>query len=209
MFLGPWEQGGEWSDSGINGVARWLNRVWEVARRDPRQLDERPSDPDAQRELDRAVHKTVRRVSGDIKRFKFNTALAALMELTNTLTQEYGRMSVGADTWSNAVEKLLLLMSPLAPHVAEELWEAAGHPYSIHQQPWPHWDEELAADEVVTLVVQVNGRLRDRIEAPVHVTEEEARQAALGSERVRAHTAGKTIARVIYVPGKLVNIVAR
>ncbi len=209
MFIGPWEQGGEWSDSGINGVARWLNRVWEVARRDPRQLDERPSDPDAQRELDRAVHKTVRRVSGDIERFKFNTALAALMELTNTLTQEYGRMSVGADTWSNAVEKLLLLMSPLAPHVAEELWEAAGHPYSIHQQPWPHWDEELAADEVVTLVVQVNGRLRDRIEAPVHVTEEEAREAALGSERVRAHTAGKTIARVIYVPGKLVNIVAR
>ncbi len=209
MFLGPWDQGGEWSDAGINGMARWINRVWEMARRNPAELDARPEDEDAVRDLDRQVHKTLRRVTGDLERFKFNTALAALMELSNTMNRAWERGGIGAATWSDAVEKLLLLMAPLAPHVTEELWEHTGRAYSIHSRSLPRWDPVLAADETVTLVVQVNGRLRDRIDVPVSITEEDANKLALGSSRVQTHIEGKTISRVIYVPRKLVNIVAR
>ena len=209
MFLGPWDQGGDWSDTGLNGVVRWLNRVWELVDRDTSARKSHPPDEDERRELDRLVHKTIRRVIDDMERFKFNTALAALMEYTNGLNQVWESRGVVADAWHNAIEKLLVLMAPMAPHVAEELWERTGHQYSVHSQPLPEWDPELAADEVITLVVQVNGRLRDRIEVPVSITEDEAKELALGSSRVQPHIEGKDIARTIYVPGKLVNIVAR
>ena len=209
MFLGPWDQGGDWSDSGINGMSRWMNRVWELAQRDARQLDDYPVDSAAVRDMQRAVHKTIRRVSDDLDRFKFNTALAALMEYTNTLNQVWQGRGVDSEAWNDAVGRLLAMLAPMAPHIAEELWERAGLGYSVHNQRWPEWDAELAADELVTLVVQVNGRLRDRIEVPVSITEDEAKKLALDSDRARPHIQGKEIARVIYVPGKLVNIVAR
>ncbi len=209
MFLGPWDQGGDWSDTGLNGIARWMNRVWELTERDRAGLDGMPADEDAVRELRRAVHKTVRKVTEDIERFKFNTALAALMELSNTLGHAWERGGVDLPTWNDAVEKLLLLMAPMAPHVTEELWERTGHDYSIHNQTLPRWDEAMAADETITLVVQVNGRLRDRVEAPVGVSEEEAKKLALESDGAGRHLEGKEIAKVIYVPGRLVNIVVR
>ena len=208
MFLGPWDQGGEWSDSGINGVARWLNRVWELAQRDSRILDV-PEDADTARDVTRLIHQTVRKVTEDVERFKFNTALAALMEYTNTLNQVWERKNVAGGLWDEAVERLLVLMAPIAPHVSEELWERTGHGTSVHSQSWPKWDPELAAREVVTLVVQVDGRVRDRIEVPASISEDEAQQTALESSNVQRHTEGKDIARVIYVPGKLVNIVTR
>ena len=208
MFLGPWDQGGEWSDSGINGMARWMNRVWELAQRDARALDGLPQDTDALRDMSRTVHKTIRRVVSDIERFKFNTALAALMEFSNTLNRVWERKGIDSGGWNDAVEKMLLLLAPMAPHISEELWERTGHAFSIHDQTLPQWDPALAADEVFTLVVQVNGRLRDRIEVPVSITEEEARNVALESAGAQQHISGKAVARVIYVPGKLVNIVA-
>ena len=207
MFLGPWDQGGDWSDTGLNGVTRWMNRVWELAQRDARTLDDSVHDSEAARDFSRAVHKTVRRVVEDVERFKFNTALAALMELTNSMNQAWESKGIDSGGWSDAVEKLLLLMAPLAPHISEELWERTGHAYSVHSQTLPEWDAALAADEVFTLVVQVNGRLRDRIEAPLSITEAEATELALASEHAQRHIDGKTVARVIYVPGKLVNIV--
>jgi leucyl-tRNA synthetase len=188
-------------------MARWMNRVWELAQRDTRVLDDSPSDDKAVRDLQRLVHQTVRRAGDDLERFKFNTALAALMEYTNSLNQTWERKGISSDGWSEAIEKLLLMMAPMAPHMAEELWERTGHGYSVHGQSWPEWDRALAADEVFTLVVQVNGRLRDRIDLPVSATEDEARSAALESQRVAPHIEGKDIARVIYVPTKLVNIV--
>ena len=209
MFLGPWDQGGDWSDSGINGISRWMNRVWELVQWDATLLDEHPVEQAAVRDLQRAVHKTIRRVSDDLERFKFNTALAALMEYSNTLSQVWQGRGVDSAAWNDAVGGLLVMMAPMAPHITEELWEMAGHEYSVHNQPWPAWDAELAADELVTLVVQVNGRLRDRIEVPASITEDEAKGIALESDRARPHFEGKDIARVIYVPGKLVNIVAR
>ena len=209
MFIGPWDQGGSWSESGINGVSRWLNRLWELAQRDPGELDAGPVDENAAADLRRSVHKTIRRVVDYLERFKFNTAIASLMELSNTMNAAWADGGITSDAWSEAVESLLVLLAPMAPHVTEELWERTGRPFSIHDRLLPEWDPALAADETVTLVVQVNGRLRDRIELPVPLTEEDASAAALDSPRVQTHTAGKNVVKVVYVPGKLVNIVAK
>ena len=208
MFMGPWERGGDWGDGGINGVARWTNRVWDICNRDSRILDDLPTDADAVRNLRRDLHKTIRRVGEDIESFKFNTAIAAMMEFSNTLNQAWDRKDVGADVWDESLKNLVLMMSPITPFLSEELWERIGHPYSVHQQNWPTWDPELAADEMITLVVQVNGRLRDRIKVPADISEQDAREKALASARVKAHTDGKTVRRVVYVPGRLVNVVA-
>ena len=209
MFLGPWDQGGTWSDSGINGTSRWMNRVWDVATRDAKQLDDYPRDANAVRDMQRLMHKTIRRVGEDLERFKFNTALAGLMEYTNALGQIWEVKGVHSEHWAEAISNLLTLMAPLAPHVSEELWEQTGHKGSVHAISWPEWDEGLAADEVITLVVQVNGRVRDKLEVPVSIDEDAAKAAALDSHRVAPHIDGKDIARVVYVPGKLVNVVAR
>ena len=208
MFMGPWERGGDWSDGGINGVARWTNRVWDICNRDHRILDDLPTDADAARNLRRDLHKTIRRVGEDIESFKFNTAIAAMMEFSNALNQAWERKDVDSEVWNESVKALALMMSPITPFLAEEIWERLGHPYSVHQRDWPAWDPDLAADEMITLVVQVNGRLRDRIEVPADISEPDAREKALASARVKARTDGKTIRRVIYVPGRLVNVVA-
>jgi leucyl-tRNA synthetase len=129
------------------------------------------------------------------------------MELVNHLSKVWAEASVDSGTWRECVEKFLLVLAPIAPHIAEELWERTGHQYSVHQQPFPQWDEELAAEETITLVVQVNGRVRDRIEVPVDIDEATAQEVALASSKVRAYTDGKTLNKAIYVPGRLVNVV--
>ncbi len=208
LFLGPWEGGGDWSDTGINGAARWMNRVWDLCQRDVSVLPDRDAPDD--RETTRLLHQTIRRVTTDLERFKFNTALAALMELTNALSPAYDRATVSRGLWREAVRDLLLLLAPMAPHVTEELWERIGAPYSIHTQLLPAWDDALAAVEEATLVVQVNGKLRDRLTVPAGIAGEEAKRLALESPRVRAHTDGKQVAHVVYVPGRwLVNVVVK
>ncbi|MBF8267840.1 MAG: leucyl-tRNA synthetase [Dehalococcoidia bacterium] len=207
MFLGPWDQGGEWSDAGINGMARWLNRVWDLTHRDAAALSQRPTDAEATRSLVRITHKTVRKVEEDMERFKFNTALAAMMELTNHMGRAWDEGGVEPVAWGDAIDKLLLLLAPIAPHVTEELWERTGHAYSIHSQSLPTWDGELARDEEITLVVQVNGRVRDRIQVAAGIGEEEAKGLALESQRVQPYLDGKEIRQVIYVRGRLVNVV--
>ena len=209
MFLGPWDQGGDWSDSGIGGMSRWLGRLWALCMLDIDDLRDSPADPAAVRDLNRIVHKTIRSVTDDLDAFKFNTSIAALMKLTNSMTEAFEEENVDGETWRGAVDNLLLMLAPMAPHISEELWERVGNPYSVHTQAWPSWDPELAADEVITLVVQVNGKVRDKIEAPAGITEDAAKQMALASSRVLSHTEGKAVARVIYVPGRLVNVVAR
>ena len=145
----------------------------------------------------------------DIDKFKYNTAVASLMEYTNFLSRIWERRSVDAKIWQDAIGKLLVLLAPIAPHISEELWEQTGRAYSVHNQRLPEWNPELAADEVVTMVVQVNGRLRDRIEVSVGITEEAAKELALGSERVKSYIEGMAISNVVYVPSKLVNVVAK
>ncbi|MBI4284395.1 MAG: leucine--tRNA ligase [Chloroflexi bacterium] len=219
MFLGPWEQGGEWDDSGISGVSRWMDRIWSLVL-EPYQmkmgasLTERLVEcgttyESTCRDLKRATHQTIRKVTEDIEKIKFNTMIAALMEYSNYLSRVKEMAIVEESEWREAVDTLLLLLAPTAPHVTEELWERTGHSYSIHNQPWPKWDEALVKEEEITLVVQVNGKLRDRITVPASITEAEARQLALDSPKVKTHLAGKDIANIIYVPKRLVNVVVR
>ncbi|HCP23066.1 MAG TPA: leucine--tRNA ligase, partial [Dehalococcoidia bacterium] len=207
MFIGPWDQGGPWSDVGINGTARWLNRVWDIAVRDAKHLEDSPADETAVRDTSRLLHQTVRKCYADLDRFKFNTAIASLMELTNHLNKVWADATIDAATWRECTEKLLLMLAPMAPHMTEELWEMNGHPYSIHQQDFPTWDEDLAAEDVITLVVQVNGKVRDKLEVPAGIEETEAKELALASPRVQSHVEGNTVAKTVYVPGRLVNVV--
>ena len=207
MFIGPWDQGGPWSDVGINGVARWLNRVWALVERNPADLESSPTDQQVVRDTLRVLHQTVRKCHGDLDRFKFNTAIAALMELVNHLSKVWAEASVDPDTWRECIEKFLLMLAPIAPHISEELWERTGHAYSIHQQSYPQWDDDLAADDTITLVVQVNGKVRDRIEVPANIDEPTAQELALASAKVQPYTDGKVVNKAIYVPGRLVNVV--
>jgi leucyl-tRNA synthetase len=204
MFFARWDMGAPWNNSGIEGVARWVRRAWTLAT-EPASAG-RP-DPDALRQLRRKVHQTLRQVTHDFETFEFNTIVSALMELLNEMYR-LREQGVGETIeWVEAVDIYLRMMAPVTPHVAEELWARLGKPYSIHNQPWPAVDEEAAAEDQVTLVVQINGKLRDRILLPVGLSEEEARQSALASEAVQKHLAGATPRKVILVPGKLVNIV--
>jgi leucyl-tRNA synthetase len=168
---------------------------------------------DRLKSLRRKLHQTIRKVDGDIENFRFNTAVAALMELTNELSglrnELLDRMPDVEEQRliSECVEVLPLLLSPVAPHLAEEMWELLGHAMSIYREAWPIVDESAAAEEMVTVVVQVNGRLRDRLTVPVETTEAEIERLALGSERIAAEIAGRSVRKVIIVPGKLVNVV--
>jgi leucyl-tRNA synthetase len=208
MFIGPWEQGGEWNDAGISGMSRWLNRVWNLVTSEYNNNEGKVSQP-PERALSRLVHQTIRKVSQDMERLRFNTMLAALMEFTNYLTRVRDEGTVSPSAWQGAIDTLLLLLAPTTPHLAEELWQQRGHDYSIHNQKWPKWDEALAKEEEITLVVQVNGKLRDRIMVPASITEDEAKEKARASQKVKVHLEGKKVVKVIYVPQKLVNLVVR
>ncbi|MBI3910415.1 MAG: leucine--tRNA ligase [Armatimonadetes bacterium] len=205
MFIGPWDQGGPWDARGFEGVVRFLNRVWTVVT-DPQPASGSPSETE-ERELRRAVHRTIKKVTGDLERFAFNTMVAALMEFVNALMKARGTALAGSGTYREATRALTLMLAPGAPHLAEELWERLGQPFSVHQQAWPTWDEALAAPAEIEIAVQVNGKVRDRITVAVDAPEAEVTAAALASERVQAQLQGRPPRKVIYVPGRLVNIV--
>ena len=206
MFIGPWDQGGSWSATGIQGVVRWLNRVWTLVLEEPAYGQE---DAESVRQMRRWTHRTLRRVTDDLDDFRFNTMIAALMEYANYLARAREAGPVDRDAWDEALRHLIIMLAPSVPHIAEELWERTGRPYSVHAQRWPQADAELARSETYTLVVQVNGKLRDRFEVPVDIGEAQAKELALASEKVKAHTEGRTIDRVLFVPRRLVNIVVR
>lgn len=210
MFIGPWDEGGPWNTRGIEGIYRFLSRVWAVA------TDPGPDSPEAvtdlagaERDLQRIMHKTIRKVTDDMEAFRFNTMIAALMEYNNYLVKAKQTALTHSPVWRQAIETLVLMVAPSCPHVAEELWQRLGKPYSVHQQQWPAWDAELARDEVVEVAVQVNGRLRDKIEVSPDAPEEEVQALALASAGAQRHTEGKQVVRVIYAPGRLVNIVVK
>jgi leucyl-tRNA synthetase len=212
MFIGPWDQGGPWSPTGIDGIQRWLGRVWGVAQ--PTTLragdagDALPGDPaELDRALRRAMHTTIAEVTEDYETFHFNTAIAKLMGLTNAIIHARDAGHEGVVAYTDAVDTLLLLLAPLAPHTAEELWERRGHPYSVHQQSWPVADPALAASDTLELPVQVDGKLRDRLVVTADTPAEEIERLALASEHVQRYLQGRDPRRVIQIPGKLVNVV--
>ncbi|MFZ0545679.1 MAG: leucine--tRNA ligase [Candidatus Promineifilaceae bacterium] len=204
MFFARWEQGGPWNYDGIKGPQRLLYDVWDVATHDyqPKKVDD-----SADRALHRKTHQTIRKVTEDMESFSFNTAVAAIMELRNTITDAQKAANVTNENWDEAVDSLLLLLAPISPHITEELWEQRGRPYSIHQQSWPTWDEEAVKEESIELVVQVNGKVRDKLEVPVGTPDETLKQLALASEKAQGWMEGKEPRKVIVVRGRLVNIV--
>lgn len=204
-FISDFEVTVPWSTQGVPGVRRWLDRVWRITLA-PEENRGQPAEY-SERQLLRITHQSIQRVERDILEFKFNTIIAALMEFTNELYRARDAGLAGTDAWNDAIRTLLLLSAPVAPHMTEELWERCGYPYSIHQQSWPVADEELAAEDVATIVVQVNGKVRDKFEVAVDAGEDALRTQAMECERVQSFIQGREIRKVIVVPGKLVNIV--
>jgi leucyl-tRNA synthetase len=197
LFIGPWNEGGSFSDAGIVGIERFLQRVWRLVigrhRSGAGGVDLRP--------LDRAVA-----VVGDqLDHMKFNTAIASLMVLTNWAGREQGRLS--DDEWQRVCRTLIVVLAPFAPHLAEELWARVGGPYSVHQQPWPAYNPEALVREEVTLVIQVDGMMRDRMQVPTGTDREQAVERALARENVRRHLGSGKPKNVIFVPDRLINFV--
>ena len=208
MFIGPWEQGGPWNPRAIEGVQRFLQRVWSLIIDAPRSTNDAEPTVKQIAALRRSTHQTIIKVTDDYENFKFNTMIAALMGFSNTLVEAKKTAVFGTEAWDEAIASLLLLMAPAMPHISEELWSRLAKPYSIHTQAWPVGDPELAKEDVVEIAIQVMGKVRDRIEVPADADKARLEEAALASERVQKWIEGKTIRKVIVVPGRMVNIVA-
>jgi leucyl-tRNA synthetase len=207
MFIAPWAEGGVWQERGIDGTRRFLARVHYLATRTYPTSPVEAGAAEAERELLRLAHRTIKRSTDYLENFKFNTYVAGLMELANAL-QAASRTDVQkTHGYKFAIDSLLLLLAPAAPHLAEEMWMTTGHGYSIHQQPWPSYDAGLEAAEEFELVVQVNGKVRERLQLPVGLEEDRVRELVFARPRVAELLAGKSPRNVIYVPGKLISIV--
>ncbi len=193
MFLGPYEEGGDFRDEGIAGIRRFLDGVWRFVRE---------FDPAAQAGSDllRATHRAIKKVQDDMEHLRYNTAIAALMTLSNDI-----RRQGPPDRW--VLESLLIMLAAFAPHISEELWEALRHPTTIFDARWPAFDPAMTIDEVAVIVVQVNGKVRGRVEVPRDASEDSIVTAALADPAVQAHIDGKPIRRHVVVPGRLVNLV--
>jgi leucyl-tRNA synthetase len=192
MFLGPFEEGGDFRDRGISGVKRFLDRLWKSAHE---ASDEGTPDPEVRRKL----HQTIRKVGDDIGRLSYNTAIAAMMEYVNTMRA--GERTPRLDE----VKPLVQLVSPFAPHVAEELWQMLGGTTSVFDAGWPSYDPALVAEDRLTMAVQVNGKTRGTISVPKGATQDEAMAAAMADANIAKFVTGP-VKKVIFVPGRMVNI---
>jgi leucyl-tRNA synthetase len=163
--------------------------------------------PQVLKVLRRKVHQTLRNVTRDFETFEFNTIVSSLMELMNEMYKAREAGAAGTPEWDEALDLYLRMTAPVTPHIAEELWESLGKPYSIHQQPWPAFDPAAAVEDQIILVVQVNGKVRDRIDVPVGISDADAKAAALSSEAVQKYLEGNPPKKIVVVPGKLVSIV--
>jgi leucyl-tRNA synthetase len=216
LFASPPERDLEWSDQGVEGCHRFLNRVWRLIVdlvKWQEQTDAVGTTLNARdEELRYKVHYTIRKVTEDIeKRFNFNTAISAIMELVNAMHQyrDAAGKKMNPEVVKESLEALITLLAPFAPHIAEELWESTGHQGSVHLQPWLTWDEEALKRTEIEMVVQVNGKVRDKILVPVEISKDELEEMALSLARVRETIGKKQVVKVVTVPNKLVNIVVK
>jgi len=193
MFMGPFDQAIAWNTQGLKGVSRFLEKTWKFVL-------ECKNEKSGQKAVN-LINKLNKKIDSDLEAVKFNTVMSSFMEFVN-----FGLDNKG-EAGKDSAEKLLLLLAPFAPHVSEELWHQLGHNDSIHNQAWPKYDDEAVKEENSVLIVQVNGRVRDKIEVQKDTSEEEIKKLTLSSESVKKWTAGKEIKKVIFVPGKLINIV--
>ncbi len=217
MFVVPFEDTVQWSDEGIRGCVRFLGRVWRLVARhaegfSPQGWRDAVGDCSGRDlELRRKTHQTIAKFSADMEDFRFNTAVAALMEWVNAMYEVSNALPEGqrSPALDEALEHLPLLLSPLAPHIADEMWEGLGQEGFLYRHPWPQADAALAAADMVTIVVQVNGKVRDRLQVPAHADMAVVQEQAQALPGVQKHIKGKQVVKVITVPGKLVNVVVR
>lgn len=191
-FMGPYDQGGPWHPKGIVGVFRFLQKVWHLKEKIKKDFKNE--------KIEKLLHKTIKKVGDDIENFRFNTAISSLMILVNEMLKE-------KEISQEHFETLLLLLAPFAPHLTEELWFQLGNEYSIHNQKWPKYDEKMIKEKMITLIIQINGKLRDKIEVEADISEEKAKNLTLMREKVKRWIGGKEIKKVIFIPRKLINIV--
>ncbi|MBI2009204.1 leucine--tRNA ligase [Candidatus Saccharibacteria bacterium] len=216
LFIGPWNQSAAWSVEGLGGTYRFLQRTWTLIQE---FLDEAKSkkqkaksighNAELETQIMRTVHKTIKKVSQDMQELGFNTSIAALMEYVNNLYKLKSKhnFTLASEAWKDALIALTQLLAPFAPHITEELWAELGQSGSVHVSNWPAWNEELVKEELITIAVQINGKVRAELLLPADVTEEEAIKAAKNDEKVAKNLAGKKVKKAIYVPGRLVSLV--
>jgi leucyl-tRNA synthetase len=219
LFASPPERDLEWSDQGVEGCYRFLNRVWRIVNDFKDTCANCGSDYDntslseQDKQLRFVVHNTIKRVTSDIEeRFNFNTAISAIMELVNALYQYKEKVDSAQQNKAvvgEAISNLLLLLAPFAPHITEELWDLTAHEGSIHEQPWPVYDSQALVQDQVEIVVQVNGRIRDKIMVAADASQQEIEDMVLSLPRIQGHIGDKKVAKVIVVPKRLVNIVVK
>jgi leucyl-tRNA synthetase len=202
MFMGPLEEMKPWSTRGVEGVYRFLNRVWRLYVSEEGVLHPDLRVVPVPAEVETVYHATAKKVGEDIEALRFNTAIAQMMIFVNEVTRSELRPR-------QLLEPFLLLLAPFAPHIAEELWEKLGHRESLAREPWPSYDPARLQQSTVEIVLQVNGKLRGKIDVAVGMEGAELEKLALADPAVRKYTDGKTVARVIVVKGKLVNVVVR
>jgi leucyl-tRNA synthetase len=217
LFASPPEKEFVWNEKGIEGCFRFLNRIWAFFEGNGGQFFEAHGEEDTNstngppHRIEIKMHQTIKKVSEDIeKRLRLNTAISSLMEFFNMIKKEadaLGESGHPKALYAEAIEALIILLSPFAPHICEELWERTGHNTLLARHPWPEYNPELAKEETVTIVVQVNGKLRDKFEVERDIPEEEVREKALGLERIQTLVGDKDIRKLIYIKNKIVNIV--
>ena len=206
LFIGPPDQDAEWNDRGVDGVARFLHRIWRQIVGEEDQVVPgmaRVSNED----LARKLHETIEKVTRDLEAFHFNTAMSALMELSNAMQDYLQAGGQRNDAWEEVCRDLTRLLGPFAPHLAEELWQRQGGQGLVVFQPWPEPDPAILRRAQVTVVVQVDGRLRDRIEMPAGIDESDAQARALRSPKVERAIGGRRVQRAVHVPDRLINLV--
>jgi leucyl-tRNA synthetase len=213
LFASPPEKDLDWSDQGVQGSSRFLHRVWRmvssrlnaingIARPGPDDVFEEP-----EQVLRRKTHQTIQKVTEDIERFHFNTAISAIMELVNTIYQFDAKTEAARAVLREAIETTIVILSPFVPHISEELWQTLGREKSVIEIPWPEFDPDATAEEEMLVIIQINGKLRDRVSVPVSIGEDDLKKTALNRQRVRTFTEGKQIKKIIVVQKKLVNVV--
>jgi leucyl-tRNA synthetase len=204
LFIGPWNQSANWSVEGMGGAHRFLQRVWTLVSE---YLEEDGKSEESLDELLKPLHRTIKKVDEDLLSLSFNTAIAALMECVNDLYKIKAEHGYEAKDWKWALETLLQLLAPFAPHISEELWQQLGHEESIHLSQWPKYDEKYLVKDTVAIAIQVNGKLRGQIEVAAEASEDEVVKAAKANEKVVGYLKDQAIKKTIYVPGRLVNFV--
>lgn len=203
LFMAPFEQDVNWSDDGINGARRFLNRIWLLYSE---TYIESTSASNKDADLERELHKTIQKVSQRIEEFRFNTMISALMEFVNLLSDRFQAGTWRTATYHRSLECLLVLLAPAAPFISEELWHLIGYENSVHTEDWPVWDHGLTEDETVEIPIQINGKVRAVVEVPLIADQAEVEAVAFDLAKVQQHIVGGKVVEVIYVPGKIMNI---